>query len=145
MTARIDERQRKRETRSSFLTRLFVVVVAIMWLPTPVVLFQVLEVGSDVQTTADTIKDQTTAIRETQKSSRAVIEFINDCTQPTGQCYQQSQASQAAQAGEFNAAVFAAARCTVLAIQAGDEDGSEVQECIGRILDGRHHPGKGKP
>lgn len=74
-------------------------------------------------------------IRETQKSNEAILEYNKDCTQPTGECYQATEARDAAQVGAFNAAVIAAAWC----ISQDPESRRELTVCVGKILDGKEH------
>ena len=72
-----------------------------------------------------------TEIRHTQKSSRSVLDFVNDCTKPSGDCYKAGQAQDAAQVGQINAATIAAAYCATH----GEADTyAHATRCVRRLL-----------
>lgn len=93
------------------------------------------EATDRIEQLADGIDATTTQIRDTQKSSRSILDYINDCTEPTGKCYQASEARDAEQAGAYNAAVIAAAWC----ISLDPATHRELTQCVVKILDGKGH------
>jgi hypothetical protein len=74
-------------------------------------------------------------IRDAQKSNQALLEYNKDCDQPSGECFKEREARDAAQVGAFNAAVIAAAWC----IKQDPPTRRALTACVGKILDGRDH------
>lgn len=101
-------------------------------------LFTLTQVLSSVQKLAGDTDDTVTEIRQTQKGSRSLLEFLKDCTEPEGRCFQEAQARAAEQAGALNAAVIAAQYCSDQVL--GDAYTlRELTACVGQILDGKGH------
>jgi hypothetical protein len=96
-----------------------------------VLLIWSLVVGLQVLRNIDAV---TGDIRETQKGSRSLLDLIKDCTEPEGQCYQESQARAAEQAGAFNAAVIATGWCLTTG---QDETYHQLVQCVGDLVDKR--------
>jgi hypothetical protein len=78
--------------------------------------------------------ETTDKVRQTQKTSRSLLEYVNDCTKPQGECYQASEARDAEQVGKFNAAVIAAAWC---ASHHTDSSIRELTVCVGKRINGK--------
>jgi hypothetical protein len=107
-------------------------VVMLVWM-----LVSVNQTANRVEKLAADNADTTTKIRDTQKSSRSLLNLINDCIKPEGKCRKESEARDAAQIGAFNAAVIATRYCA---------DGlprgytlHELTVCVGEVLDGKGH------
>ena len=83
-------------------------------------LFTLLTVTDDIQTTG--------------RSSQDLLEALEDCTEPDGECYRESEARDAAQAGAFNAAVVATAYCVHHYPGATHR---ELTKCVEKILRGK--------
>lgn len=138
----------KRYTRASLATRALIVIVALMWLPTPLVLVKVLTTATDAETAAseaieqnETIKRQgaqikalTEQIAETQQSSQSLLDLITSCTDPDGKCAKQGQAQAAANRGAINAANWLALYCRDQVL-ADHYTYRELIGCVGRRLD----------
>lgn len=88
-------------------------------------------------TITNRIDSVTGDIRETQKGSRVLLDFLKDCTEPAGKCYQASEARDAEQVGAINSLVIATAWC--IHSEPPPQTRRELTVCVGKILDGRGH------
>lgn len=119
-----DETVAKRATRAAFATRLLVILVALFVAFQGYGVYLIFDLTSGIERTV-------TEVRQTQKSSRSIIEKLNDCTKPRGECYQASEARDAKQQGAFNATVLAAAWC----INQDPPSHRALRQCVAEILD----------
>ena len=70
------------------------------------------------------------AIRENQKSGRAVLDRVNDCTTPGRRCFEQGQKRTASAVGDINLVTIYAASC-------GSRHPGQpvvVRRCVERLL-----------
>ena len=81
-----------------------------------------------------TVYQVTGKIRETQQATGAVLAYIDDCTKTTGDCYQKSEARDAAQVGKINAATVAAAYC---AVNGQMNTYAQATRCVRRLINGK--------
>jgi hypothetical protein len=93
-----------------------------------VVLFTLVRVTDDIQDTGE-------SSQETGRSSQELLEALEDCTEPGGECYRETEARDAAQVGAFNAVVIATNWCAELE----PETYRELSRCVAKILEGKGH------
>lgn len=96
-----DNDQARRVTRYEFMKRALIVFTACV----VTVVLGILIVLT-VQSSATT-----QAIRGSQKNNQAVLDTIQDCTQPAGACYKRGQKQTASAVSDINRVIILAAAC----------------------------------
>jgi hypothetical protein len=74
----------------------------------------------------------TDQIRTAQETNAGVLEAVQDCTQPGGDCFQRGQKQTAAAVGDINRVVILAAACSVgldPEMPVADRQ-AEIQTCV---------------
>jgi hypothetical protein len=72
----------------------------------------------------------TQAIRDSQKNNHALLNTINDCTKPTGKCFQRGQKRTAGAVASINRVVILAAACAVGKTGNEVEIQAQIQQCV---------------
>jgi len=72
----------------------------------------------------------TQAIRDTQVDNHTVLDTIQDCTQPSGDCYMRGQKRTAGAVASINRVVILAAACAVGKHGTEIEIQSQIQTCV---------------
>lgn len=114
----------RKVARSTFVTRLFVLVcVAVCG----VVLYVSLAIAADTNEVVTSVQDQQEANTGVVKGIEGLAEKIDSCTDPKGACTKRGQKSTAEAIGDINRITAIAAAC---ADQAGQQSLEQIQACI---------------
>lgn len=115
-----DEAQMRRVARYEFVKRALIIFTAAV---VTIILGVLVALAAQSAST-------THAIRETQVDNHTLLDTINDCTQPSGDCYMRGQKRTGDAVASINRVVILASACAVGKTGTVAKIQSDIQQCV---------------
>lgn len=118
----------RRIARATFITRAFVLVLAVM---AAAILYLLVDLSRDTNAVVTGIETQQDTNTGTIRASERTLDRVTECTTPGRECYERGQERTASAVADINRAAVYAAAC---ADREGVQGVDEIYACVVRQL-----------